>query len=306
METLKRILTVMVVVLVLIIVVGGFYTFSMGNMNHDTGGQMNMTTVQNENTGNRQSQITEKTGSPVQTPQDQSKDANDYKESSQAPLPVPIIIQPPPEPKTDPRVYVEQLKEKLKEINTANALIASNAGGQAMVSQSNGSGASTDQFNMNELHEGLYKLGQNISSMEQTLDNLSRSIASDAGTQSYNGATYYYGTPQDLPVQPQLNYYPYGYPQNYSQYNPYAASANQQMPQVPQANNSADQMNSMNSNMQMNHSSFNLSGLLTANNIKLVFTIMLIGSLILGIVAVIGFIGSLFKPKKVTQNSVQI
>lgn len=187
METLKRILTVMVVTLVLIIVAGGVYTFGMGGMNHGTGSHANMTTAQNNSSSDtKKNQSTENTGSASNENSMPGMNSGDSKESGKSQQPnsqqqqnnqtpfsagVPVIIQPPPEPKTDPRLYVEQLKEKVKAINEANAQIASNTGGPAMVVQPNGSAVSSDQSNMKELHQGFYKLGQNITSMEQTLDN---------------------------------------------------------------------------------------------------------------------------------------
>lgn len=348
METLKRILTVMVVTLVLIIVVGGLYTFGMGNMNHDKNGQVNMTTAQNQTQeGSNQNKSAGNNGTEPgtdQIPQDSPKEFEGIKNSNQQQQPdnqqqsnaqtpnpagTPVIIQPvQTEPKIDPRLYVEQLKEQIREINEANSQIASNAG-ETMVMQSNGSSVSSGQSNMNELHQGFYKLGQNVSSIEQTLDKLAKTV------QESNAGTPYYGMPPAVqyPGQPQTNYYPYGNPQNstpnyyqhnpYNQYFPYGnnpmpnaqgqftqqeqnQSGQQQMP----SGQSSDLMGSMNSNMQMNQNvpmnHFSLSGLLNVNTINMVFSLILIVSIILGIIAVIGFISSLFKPRKASQEGAQI
>lgn len=210
-----------------------------------------------------------------------------------------MIIQPPVQPKTDPSLYVEQLKEKIREINDANSQIASN------------------QSSMNELHQGFYKLGQNVSSMEQTVDSLSKTIQdNNSGTPNLYGPPSSYAAPQPLqyPEQPQITYYPYG-SQNYYQYNPNLPNTNNQVPQSGQTSNQPGGMNSnmqMNStvqtdpNMQMNHSGLNISGLLSANNIKIVFSLILLGSIVLGVVAVVGFIGSLFKPQKTASEITQL
>lgn len=260
MKNLKRVLTVMVVTLVLIIVVGGLYVFSMGNMNHGKTDQTNISASQNDS----------------QDESKQNKSTGDNSVVKESPAGTPVIIQAPQAaPKVDPRLYVEQLKEKIKEINDANSQIASSAGG-TMVMQPNGSSDSSGQsnINMNELHQSFYKLGQNVSSMEQTLDNLAKTV------QESNVGPPYYGIPPA-----------YSYPQNLA-------------PQPP------DQMGSMNSNMQMNQnlpmSHFNLSSLLNVNTINLVFSLILIVSIILGITAVIGFISSLFKPQKASREGTSI
>ena len=235
----------MVITLVLIIVAGGFYMFSMGGMNHSkvgnnatstpsqNQGQVNQKqdTANQQATGNEHqvaanqqepSQEQQKASANQQQPsQDQQKDTNTQQNNQPGvPLGPPVIIQaPPPVQKTDTRLYLEQLKEKIKSINEANATIASNAGGQSMVVQSNGSVTSSGQANMNQLHEGFYKLGQSVSSMEQTVDNMSRDI-----NEANSGSQYYQVPPTaQYPGQLQQPYY-YGYPQsvqpNYYQYNP--------------------------------------------------------------------------------------
>lgn len=97
-----------------------------------------------------------------------------------------------------------------------------------MIAQPNGSMVS-GQAGMNELHQGFYKLGQNVSSMEQTLDNLSTDLKDNNGSnQNYYTVPpvsqypssqqwqNYPGNPQSIPPNylpyPYNLYYPYQYP----------------------------------------------------------------------------------------------
>ena len=356
MDILKKILTVMVVVLVLIIIAGGIYTFGMGKMNHGKTGQMDMTTGQNQQETSKQNP--ENGGSGIagdgnsMTAEQQQKTAaqqkvtanqqtgpaenqqtgptnpnkqqagEENKPNNQLPSQAgaPIIIQSPPPASKNTQLYVEQLRDKVKAIDEANSKIASNTG-QTMVMQQNGSVASTGQGSMNELHQGFYTLGQSVTAMEQTIDNLDRETrdTNAAGPQYYNAAP----SAAQYPAQ-QPSPYPYGYPQNlYPNYYQTPNSLNslnslntpnlnssaqgqQPVQQSGQTGQAADQTGSMGSMQMSQDTTMNnggISGLFNSKTMNLVFTLVLLVSIFLGIVAVVGFISSLFKGSSSQENA---
>ena len=300
MNSLKKILTVMVITLVVIVVAGGLYVASMGNMNHGApqlaasdqkdkakepqNTQNTQNIAQNNNTSNKMNQ-----GNNGQTPSGSVGQVGPVtnNQGQADSLPAPVIIQvPPPAAKTDTSLYIEQLKARLKSINEANSSIAANSSGQSMVMQQNGSAVSSGQSGMNELHQGFYKLGQDVSSMEKTLDDLASEIKEDQPI-------------GQNPVQTVIPGYSNGYPQNmapyYSQY--YPAYPQYQSPITQTPSQSEQQSNLNGTNQTMNHSS--LSGkFLNANVVKVIFAAILIFSIIFGVISLVGFIGSLFKPEK--------
>lgn len=296
---LKKILTGMVTLLIVLLAAGGYYSVRMGGMNHGTA-QTAYNSEDKQNTDNNQHNNPEvssenSTGSGQKADDTgQPGSGNQQKNTGQAgsealgPAGAPVIIQIQP-PKTDPGLYVQQLQEKLKSINEANSSIASNSGGHDSTAQQNG-GSSTG--NMNQLHQDFYKLGKDIASVEQNLSKLSESIRDN----KFQVPQQYYSYP---------NNYPYVNPQ-YPGYLPYQPSQNQQNQQYQQnqqnQQNQAHQGNisdnSNHSNMSAGQANYGIlpEGILNVNSMRTVFTLVLLGSVLLGIISVIGFLTSLFKP----------
>lgn len=326
MDSLKKILTVMVITLVVLVVAGGLYVASMGGMNHGApqiaasdqkdkakegagqnsqpGQQVNQTTPQN-------SQNPQNTQNMAQDNMTSDKGANNQGQAGTQPVPV-IIQVPPPAAKTDQSLYIEQLKARLKSINEANSSIAANSSGQSMVMQQNGSAVPAGQNGMNELHQGFYKLGQDVSSMEKTLDDLASEIKEDQSSgqnQIQTVIPYPNGYPQNMAP----NYYQYYPPYQYPSYQQYLNPANQIQPNQNQTGPGAGQQyqspitqtpaqSNQQSNLQgtdqsMNHSSMS-GNFLNANVVKVIFIAILLFSIIFGVISLVGFISSLFKTEK--------
>jgi len=298
LETLKKILTSMVILLVVLVVAGGIYMVRMGNMNHGNVAQY-PTNVYNQsqkqeasdpaqglgeqvNDGG-QNQRTQ--GNSVQNPPDSqqngSKQSPDTQKGGSTPV-APVIIQVPPQPiQKDTSLQVQMLKERLKTIDEINSIIASNSG-PSIALQQNGAPVQGGS-GMNELHRNFYRLGQNVSSMEQALDSLAKDVK-----ESSQGSQYY--GQQQVP-----QYYPYGYfqgPQtNYNQ---------QGLNQLNQPNQQLNQQPNTGPSGQVDpHASagqaFSIGNILNEDTLKLVFTFILLGSIVLGVIALVGFVGSLFK-----------
>lgn len=322
METLKKVLFIMVVILVVLIGAGGYLAVNMGHMNmasnSGTGQKQNnnssMMSQDSTHNNSKQEDTQNKNNENSNNQSDQSSDNSDIQGNQNSNMNngtnqtgneqqgkvqnQPVLIPVPQTPKTDPQVYVEQLKERLKAVNEANNSIAGKSGGQSAIVQQNGSLIQPSPNN--QLNLDFYKLGQNMASMEQSLNDLSKSIAEN---QQYGSVPY---NPYVYPQYPGTGYYPYSpYSQYQGQYPTYQLP--NQNGQSSSANGSMNDGNNMtngngmtNSNgmgnmngMQMN--SNQLGNLLNAGNIKLVFTMILLASVVLAIVSVIGFISSLFK-----------
>lgn len=310
----------MVVILIVLLAAGGYYAATMGGMQHgNTTAQSDKADKSGSSQDTKTAMSNNQTGSVTKNDQQASKsqqnpgaDQNGQsKENQQGNMPV-IIQVPVQTPQTDPRIYVEQLKERLKAINEANSSIASKSGGHTMVVQPNGSVDSSGQSNMNDLHQEFYELGQNVESMQESLSKLSVEINNNQlPAQTGSNNTYpYYGT-QNVPP----NYYQYPY----NPYQPYQGQTipgqinpQQNQPGQNQNNSQTNQdsgnmnnmsgMTNMNGMTDMNGSQTNhnlsITGMLNANTLKTVFSLMLLGSIILAIIAIVGFIGSLFKTKE--------
>lgn len=286
MAILKKILTVMVITLVLIVVAGGLYVANMGGIDH--GNQVATAT------DNAQNKLAEEV--PGNTPSDtkNNQPGGETGNTDQNPdkgNPTIIIQAPPPQPKTDPGAYVEALKEKINAINEVNLSLASNSSGQAQTVQPDGSVSPSGQENVN-LHQEFYKLGKNVASMENTLEDLSKELKESQNTVQPQGPSYYYPYGY-LPNLPQ-NQWP-NLPPNYNQYYPQAPGSQS----APQTQQPATSNPIPDSQQQMNHD-VSGSGLLNGDTINLGFVFVLLVSVVFAIIAVVGFIGSLFRSNKVS------
>lgn len=285
MAILKKILTVMVITLVLIVVAGGLYVANMGGMGHD-----NQAATATDNTQNKPgTEVPDPTPGDTKNNQPSGEKGNTDQNPDKGNQTI-IIQAPPPQPKTDPGAYVEALKEKINAINEVNLSLASNSSGQAQTVKPDGSVSPSGQGNVN-LHQEFYKLGQNVASMENTLEDLSKELKESQNTVQLQGPPYYpYGY---LPNLPQ-NQWP-NLPPNYNQYYPQVPGSQT----VPQPQQPATPNPIPDSQQQMNHN-VSGSGLLNGDTIKLGFVFVLLVSVIFAIIAVVGFIGSLFRSNKVS------
>lgn len=297
METLlKKILTGMIILLVVIAVGGGFYLASMGGMDHGTTAAVpDSGSVQKADTqkpGEKNDAANSgKAGVTGQQPTGQQSNGPQSGNGGQSVPPVIIQLQPP---KTDPAIYIDQMKEKLRSINEINSSIASSSGGHSTTQQN--SQIVTSQGDMNKLHQSFYKLGQDIAAMEQSLEKISAGIRDGQypAPQPYS-YTYPYG------VSP-YNNYPnanFQYPAN--PFYPNQSGQTVQPNQGHQPGNGSNQNGTGSGNSghsgtngQMSHG-ISLGSMLNAELAKTLFTLMLLGSVVLAIVSVIGFLASLFK-----------
>ncbi len=271
MESLKKVLVVMVVILVLLLGASTVYMASMGGMNHGQMAEKSQTSsskptesVANGDGQQAAGQMRDSKGQESTAKENQAGTAP----SNQIILPVPVTP-----PKTDPNLYIMELQNRLKAIDQANGSIAENSGGQMMNGQPNGS-SQPGQSNMNELHRQFYELGQNVAGMEQSLDSLKQAIQDNQ-----------YQTQQP----PYYSYYAQNLPQGINQYYPSSQSDQSNMGNM----SGMAGMNGMNSS-QMSHG-LSISNLFDSDVAKTVFSLVLLLSVVLGIVAIVGFVGSLFK-----------
>lgn len=298
-EALKKVLTVMVVIFVFIIAAGGIYLVRMGNMDHGKATAVNVGTGQQKTSSEPAKENHDKDAANTESADSKDKSSSAIEKNNPNEAQGPVVIQVPVQvPKTDPRFYVDLLKERLKSIDKANAKIAANSGGETVV-QSNGT-TSSGAGNMNELHEEFYSLGQDIAGMEYLIDNMSKDL--DTQTQQLppvTGVPYGYG--QNLPptynqYNPYLAQNPYQGPYNQNYYS--SGNGQQGIAQGQTADNQSQsgvtgQPGSSQANLHQNHNVPG-NGFLNANTIKLIFSLVLIVSVIIAIVSMVGFIGSLF------------
>lgn len=302
MELLKKILTIMVVILVFIVVGGGFYLTSMGGMDHGTGNQVtdasqgpklpdqatNNQTSNNQQSNNQQSnnqtnisQRNANTGTSTNQTQIQPQ-------NGQPTVPQVVVVQPPVVQNSPEKInlYIELLKSQLKSINESNVSIAQNSAG-LMTAQS-GSATPSGQQDMNELHGGFYKLGRDVVAMEQTIAKLSEGM-NNPGSNVNNNYTSPLGTNQvlnqdqqnQLQVQQQLQQQIQLLQQQLQQ-----QQLQQQQLQQQQLQQGAD---------QTSHTTQSTFGsLFSSNSLKLVLTVVLLASIVFGGISIAGFIGSLF------------
>lgn len=292
---LKKILTGMVILLVVIVAAGGLYLASMGGMDHGTtaaapaSGSDQKADSQKSSSTNHGAANSDKAGETGQQPSGEGPTGQQPGSGGQGVPPVIIQVQPP---KADPGIYIDQIKEKLRSINETNSSIASNSGGH---SETINGQAASPQGDMNQLHQNFYKLGKDIATMEQSLEKLSASVRDN-----------------QIPLPQQFSYnYPYGvtpyysYPNANSQTpaNPYYPNQSGQSIQPNQGHQPGNNQGGANpgnsghstvTNGQMNHG-ISLGNLINADSAKTLFTLMLLGSVVLAVISVVGFLTSLFK-----------
>lgn len=264
MDTLRRILAVMVFILVVLVGAGIYYSQTMKH------GNMNMT----------QNQTTEqpKTGQAKQN--------------------VTVVLQP------DLKNYINEINKGISLINEANGLITSDPffsdppkvpqgkldttpydklipkdtdkpilvlpDGTYQIIQNNGNG-----LDMRDIHRGIYKLGQGMTVLNTVLDRMNDDIRNNnfPVLNTYGGATT--GSTHNMSNMPGMT-----------------------------TNNGPMSMPGMNmSNGTMNMSGSSMLSAMGTGTVSNVLRLFIVGFLVLAIISVIGFIFSLFKPKPNTGPS---
>ena len=263
----------MVVVLIIVVIGGGLYLISMGGMDHGNPGT-NVGTV-NDSSGTKvgagpavpgSAALGPATPGPASGPDSTKNGTQQSPGDGTAAGAPPVIVIPPPAFQGTPanlELYVDQLKTQLKAINETNSSIALNSGGTV---KPDGTGGTSGLQNQNGLYYSFYKLGQDVSAMNQTLDQLSKGIQTQNGQPN---PIYYYSPGVNQPVPGQ----------------------NQPVPIMPNPNNS-----------QTGHPVPDGSGMFNFDSLKVVLTLVLLGSIVFAGISLVGFVSSLFKDNSHTQQ----
>lgn len=248
MDTLKRVLAVMIVILVVVVGAGLYYA---NTMNH---GNMDMQTP-----GQEQTKITQ----PAQKPQ--------------------IILEP------DLRNYIDEINKGISLINEANGLVTADPffadppkitkekldttpldklvpGNRPLLVLPDGTYQIIDNsgVDMRNIHRGIYKLGQGMTVLNSVLDRMNEDIKNNNFPFKSNNAQLNNSGTTNMPT-----------------------NGNMTMPATGTASDSVH-------NMQTTGTGFTF-GSVSITNILYIF---LIGFLFLAIIAIFGFIASIFRPKR--------
>lgn len=331
MSSLKSILVILVIILIAIVAIGVGY-FGINPLNHQSTSYQGMTDQQNysQNLPGQQKQpvtdqqgIQPDSGNKAQVNSDQQSGQNPPASQNTVPntgIVGPLIVLPAqnPEQKADPKRYINSIQEASKLIKEATGLLIgqpqSITGLPGDLPQQ---GTAANNGNMENIHQGLYKMGQGTTLMDIAMDGLSKEIDKTAqGGSNQNPAPTLipqYQLPNQIPqymgpsLSPQYYYpVPYGPYQQTSpitQYPNNALPGQQPMPQQGNSNQQSNQQSQNNSMTQHNMGlpSQNTPGLAPGNIINVpTITLVIYGILFLSIIGVfasiIGFIGNLFKP----------
>ncbi|MDA8235389.1 MAG: hypothetical protein M0Z31_11405 [Clostridia bacterium] len=305
MDILKKILYTLIGVLVIIVAAGGAYLgFNSGQMNQSPGqktaqnqqpmdmGNMDMGNTQQQANQGSQTPNNDQKNNPT-TPNQQSQVTGP---TGQQPAQTPPATYPPVPPVRviDPEPYYDRINKAREIIEDANQMISVDPFANSSKDPVN---SGTD---MSKIHQGIYKMSQGMTLMEETLDNLNKEIKGEAKFEPNPNQ-------QVLP-----GYNPY---QGYNQQNlPY--SYNPQYPGIsnPQQQPAPNQSNSQTNpqpqgNQPMTHGTGTNTG--TANpfsNLSLQKTLtnvaygILVASILGVLVAILGMVSSMFRKPNSNQG----
>jgi hypothetical protein len=335
MDILRKILYALIGVLVIVVAAGGSYLVLTGGHGSNqskiqqtaqqeqpadqnkpqspaTNGQQNQTPgapaqqPQNHGTPGQQS------GTQGQQPQAGSTDRQRPSQvtgpNGQQPAQAPPILYPaaPPVRTIDPDPYYDRLNKAQEVIEEANKMITVDTFADTGSKDPAGSGA-----DMSKLHQGIYKMSQGMTVMQETLNNLNKDIKGDAqfgpnpNQPAYSGYYPYQGY-----YQPNT---PYGYNPQYP-YNQVPGIPYQQQPQPGQSQpgNQTDtgqpnnqQLQQTPGNQPMNHGTNTASPLGNVSLKKLITYIAygILAASITGVfVAILGMVNSMFKKPDSSQS----
>lgn len=292
MKALKVILIALVVILVVIVGAGA----TLVGFNHN-GHQMDMSNNKQTNNNDKSNTSDQKSSNQEQqtmtnnsnqdnTNQDntnnQTKDEKETTSTKDSKTSVVVAQEQVP-----PEEYLKQMQQAMDLIKQGTGLMA-NAPYMSsaksipgdLKSQGTNSNATDNNGDMSKMHEGIYKMAQGNTLMDQAIQNMKQEVkrASD------NNISYY----QVQPTNPQyFNNNPYlNFPNNNQSLNSHQGM------QPQQSNNSNDNMN-MNMNMGSHNSLLNM---INVQNITYIIYGFLFLSIIGVFFAIFGFINNLFKP----------
>lgn len=291
MNVLKGILGFLVVVLVVILGVGGYYV----GFNHEGHGAA-VPAVQQEQPGT---------------------DVTDPHKNQEKITEVPVVV----EKQIPPEEYLAKMEESLKLIKEATSLIANDAYMANMPAhtgtnlEGNSQATSTPQGTqapqnlpsgdgMDKIHQGIYKMAQGITIMEQNIEGMNREV-----NRAKSKDMSFYEIPAQVPQYRPYNPYYFSYPN--AQYNPYGQPNQQYMmpnspymmpnPYYPNPGYQGATADPNNHGTSTHGASS--GNLFSAETFIYVIYIVLIGSIIVGIFGMIGFIKSLLKLGSSKQGS---
>lgn len=320
MDSLRKILYALIIVLVVIVAGGGGYLALNGGHlgNHGktqqtaqapdktqktgetpaSSAQQNQSTTQQSQSTSQQPQQTgqnqaanQQTQTPNQQPQTSGQQPPAPVANGQQPAPIPYPAAPPVR-LVDPDPYYDRLNKAQEVIEDANKMITVDPFANS------GKDPAANGADMSKLHQGIYKMSQGMTIMEETLDTLNQDIkgtakfGSNPGQQAYQGYNPYQGyNQQNLP---------YGYNQQYPYNQP--GYSNQQQPNQTQPNQN---LNQTDPNAALHQASGGQShgtgaaGILGNVSAKKLLTTVAYGILIASIVgvfvAILGMVNSMFR-----------
>ncbi|MFZ5640091.1 MAG: hypothetical protein ACOY4Q_05330 [Bacillota bacterium] len=317
MDILRKILYALIGVLIIIVAAGGGYLALTGGHGANHGKDQQTAQKQQPQTpgaNGQQNQTPATTGQQPQNPgtpgqqsQNTGAQGQQPQTNGQQPVQAPPGLYPaaPPVRTIDPDPYYDRLNKAREAIEDANKMITVDPFANTGNPDTANSGADMSKF-----HQGIYKMSQGMSIMEDTLDTLNKDIRGDArfapnpNQPAYPGYYPYQGY-----YQPNASYgYNPQYPYNQVPGSPYQ----QPQPGQSQPNNQTDtgqpnnqQLQQTPGNQPMNH------GADTANplgnvSLKKLFTYIAYGILaasIIGVfVAILGMVNSMFKKPDSSQS----
>jgi hypothetical protein len=295
MKALKGILVGLIVLLVVILVAGG----AMVGFNHSGHQSDDNNMVMNDSTkDNASKESTEQNTVKEHTmqPDDNKDKANDKqtesKDASNEDNKQPVVLV---QEQVSPEEYLKKMQSAMDLVKQGTGLMANapymaNSGNPGDLKGPSNNQADHNSVDMSKIHEGIYKIAQGNTLMDQSLQAMDLEIKKAKA----NNMSFY----QIQPQIPQYYLTPYGYLQPQG-YNPYMQNIQPQYNQGQQNNQSQNSpSNTQNAQGSSNHvmsGGFSIANIFSVKNITLVIYGLLLLSLMGMFIAIFGFVNSFFK-----------